>query len=87
MSKITCTFVDHGQLRAVLVLPPVRIKDVGGLDVCTQDCLHVAYSSKSLFLTIVANGLKYSPDNFHPPIRLGTQSITLRYMRGHGGLA
>ena len=35
MSKITCTFVDHGQLRAVL--PPVRIKDVEGLDVCSQD--------------------------------------------------
>ena len=35
MSKITCTFVDHGQLRAVL--PPVRIKDVEGLDVCSRD--------------------------------------------------
>ena len=35
ISNITCTFVDHGQLRAVL--PPVRIKDVEGLDVCSRD--------------------------------------------------
>ena len=35
IGKITCIFVDHGQLRAVL--PPVRIKDVEGLDVCGRD--------------------------------------------------
>ena len=42
ISKITCTFVDHGQLRAShsAVLPPVRIKDVEGLHVCSRDWIH-----------------------------------------------
>ena len=66
ISKITCTFVDHGQLRAVL--PPVRIKDVEGLDVCSSGLdsglrIQVPGCSQTQGIQVLQSGARVTPQH------------------------